>query len=531
MPHSPADKYRRFRAPRQNGEALFDPPWDQLPKLIAANRQAIVTNQHAIADRAVSEVAAAARQEVLTAAHRFTSSFTNVPELPAGAPERPIVVSGHQPELFHPGVWLKNFALDALARQSGGVGVHLLIDSDLCRGVAVRTPTGSVDSPHIEAVAYDQTAPEVAYEERGIRDADLLATFGARVAGTLGDLIERPLASRMTDNLLDAGRATGNLGLALSQARRKIEGEWGATTLELPFSSICNTDSFRWFVGCLLDDLPQLHKAYNAALADYRQSHKLRSAAQPLPDLTQHDDWRETPLWVWTDADPTRRPLFARRTAGALQLSDLAGRTWSCDSKHNLIARLAELRSEGVKLRSRALATTLYARLFLGDLFLHGIGGAKYDQVTDEFARRLLGFAPPPHATLTATLRLPIDFPVVDPAEDVQLKRQLRELRYHPEKHAENASSQVTRLIAEKQSAVAQPRSSGSNRNRHERIERANAALQPLLAAKRREARQRLEASADRQRVAAVLGSREFSFCLFPEAYLRNEMRRLVPLV
>ena len=46
-------------------------------------------------------------------------------------------------------------------------------------------------------------------------------------------------------------------------------------------------------------------------------------------------------------------------------------------------SRLAELSSRGIKLRTRALTTTLFARLVLSDMFLHGIGGAKYDQVTD----------------------------------------------------------------------------------------------------------------------------------------------------
>ena len=42
----------------------------------------------------------------------------------------------------------------------------------------------------------------------------------------------------------------------------------------------------------------------------------------------------------------------------------------------------AGLQTRGIKLRSRALTTTMFVRLFLADAFLHGIGGAKYDEVT-----------------------------------------------------------------------------------------------------------------------------------------------------
>ena len=58
------------------------------------------------------------------------------------------------------------------------------------------------------------------------------------------------------------------------------------------------------------------------------------------------------------------------------------------------------------KVRTRALTTTLFARLFLGDLFIHGIGGAKYDELGDEVARGFLGAPPPPFLTLSLTLWL-----------------------------------------------------------------------------------------------------------------------------
>ena len=45
------------------------------------------------------------------------------------------------------------------------------------------------------------------------------------------------------------------------------------------------------------------------------------------------------------------------------------------------------LPSRGIRLRTRALTTTLFARYVLGDLFVHGIGGAKYDELGDDWRR------------------------------------------------------------------------------------------------------------------------------------------------
>jgi len=66
------------------------------------------------------------------------------------------------------------------------------------------------------------------------------------------------------------------------------------------------------------------------------------------------------------------------------------------------------LEAVGLKVRSRALTTTLFARVCLGDLFMHGLGGGKYDELTDDLIRRFFGLEPPGYLVLTGTLRLPL---------------------------------------------------------------------------------------------------------------------------
>ena len=61
-----------------------------------------------------------------------------------------------------------------------------------------------------------------------------------------------------------------------------------------------------------------------------------------------------------------------------------------------------------MKVRSRALTNTLFARLFLSDLFIHGIGGGKYDELTDDLIRRFYGIEPPEFLILSATRLLPL---------------------------------------------------------------------------------------------------------------------------
>ena len=99
-----------------------------------------------------------------------------------------------------------------------------------------------------------------------------------------------------------------------------------------------------------------------------------------MPDLAADGEWLEAPFWIWSAEDPERRPLFARQSGGQVVITDRRSHSISLplglDGDANLAAeQLAELSSRGIKVRTRALTTTLFARLVLSDVFLHGIGG------------------------------------------------------------------------------------------------------------------------------------------------------------
>jgi hypothetical protein len=185
----------------------------------------------------------------------------------------------------------------------------------------------------------------------------------------------------------------------------------------------------------------------------------------------------------------------------------------------------------GVKLRTRALSTTLFARLMLGDLFLHGIGGAKYDQVTDRLARQFFGFSLPEFAAVSATLRLPIRRDDVHPKQPIEAERQLRELRYHPERfvdsigsHANGEWSRAGKIIEEKRRWIGTPKTRVNARQRHLAIAGANEALQPFVDPLRKTLESSLDEVARRERAEAILNSREYAFCLYPRERLESAL-------
>ena len=115
-----------------------------------------------------------------------------------------------------------------------------------------------------------------------------------------------------------------------------------------------------------------MHAAYNAAVIEYRQTHHIRSAAHPVPNLGVDGDAFEVPLWVWRKEDPVRRRLFVRQRTDGVTLLDRNG--WSHDlpliaNGDNTVGieELVGLGADGVRIRPRALTMTMFVRLVLAE--------------------------------------------------------------------------------------------------------------------------------------------------------------------
>lgn len=529
------DRYIRLRAPDDNGQTLAVPPVACFREVLAKNRKQRETNDCDIQGRSLTELAAEAREQLLHAALEFTRSYCD--SSATADAEAPIVLTGHQPEIVHPGVWLKNFAAASLAAKHGGTAVNLIIDSDLCHTPAIGVPTGSSHSPRLESVPYDRPCQEIPLEQRPLVDTTVWDSFGERVYEKIAPLVPNPLARAWWSEVAGRAGQASSLGLCLARARHLQEFSWHPDCrehgLELPQSRVCQLPAFRWFAAHVLAQLPRFLSAHNESLADYRALHRLRNHAQPVPDLAEVDGWLETPFWIWSTGEPQRRALFARCNHAGLRLTDRHGFEETLPISDDAPAEaaveaLAGWEARGVKLRTRALLTTLFARLVLADLFIHGIGGAKYDHVTDAIAARFFGQAPPTYLTLSGTLRLPIDHQPLDRNRPREVAQLLRELTYHPERHINRALSdgsdhdRVHAIVQSKLAAIESPKTVENAATRHLAIVSANAALQPWLAAERKSLERELVETHQRSRANRILDSREHAFCLFPQDCLRD---------
>jgi hypothetical protein len=91
--------------------------------------------------------------------------------------------------------------------------------------------------------------------------------------------------------------------------------------------------------------------------------------------------------------------------------------------------------------------------LCLCDLFIHGIGGAKYDRITDRLIECYFGIPAPAIACVSATLLL--DLPHENVTADAlrQSRQRLRSLHYNPQRHLE-CKGELAELASARAAAV-----------------------------------------------------------------------------
>jgi hypothetical protein len=165
----------------------------------------------------------------------------------------------------------------------------------------------------------------------------------------------------------------------------------------------------------------------------------------------------------------------------------------------------------------------------LGDLFIHGIGGAKYDRLTDAIIERFFGIEPPDFMVVSGTLHLPIARHAVSGDDLRGVEQELRELTFHPELFLDPADGNGTaddsspaKWIEQKRRWIKEPIAPSQARERSRAIRSANEHLQSGIAARRDAAHARAAALARELRADAILSSREYGYCLYPEKILRN---------
>ena len=520
----------RLVVPRHDRGVLVEPPFAQLIEVIQQNRSLLSRDLSVYGD-SLHAWREEARAAVIAESLAYTASLTGEDIAPPS--DDPLIVTGHQPELFHAGVWAKNFAAAGLAGKTSGTSLNLIIDNDTVTTTRVKVPVGTQQSPGVEWIPFDMAVSQRPWEDATISDPECFESFGQRVADQIQAFWNyQPLVAHRWSAAKQHANVSRRLCDCLAAMRVTVERSHGVHNLEVPMSRVCSTRPFQRFIAAILGEHPSFHSSYNQIVRDYRRKYHLKSTTHPVPELEISDDWFEAPFWIWQAGEERRDRPFARRIADEIELRDsrrVLGRlpVHGNDQLQRGADVLQELARQGIRIRTRALTTTLFARVFLSDLFIHGIGGAKYDEMTDSICARLLKSLAPQFATVSATAYppLPPPFPVTD--ESLRsTEHQLRDVQYNPDRHLSiDSPTPIQSLIHQKQQILKGIAGRHPSAEEHRTLQQINSQLGQHAEAVRERLRANSEAIRDQLKANAVLRDREFAWCLHPEASLTTFLK------
>jgi hypothetical protein len=386
--HGTQPRYADWKAPADDGAVLLWPQPDQLLRDTESNHGLLSS-------------ADCVRIQGVTLPELRRSLRTWIGHTDERAP---LLAMGHQTELYHPGVWAKNALIDAAAAKLGGRPFQFAIDTDEPKHLNLKWPGGSAPVTDDETPAEWNgllAAPSPAHLSR-VADA-----FTRDAAGW--DFT--PLVPEFLSSLRRLALERPSLPAALTNASHALDWSLGLRLDAMLFSPLCEAEPYLLFAYHVLSRAGVFAADYNAALDEYRLEHKVRTPGRPMPNLAVTPDACEVPFWLDSLSRGTRKRASVVRRADRWVLPGPAGGELPLQPEAAAPAACRELsdwlRANDLRLAPRALTLTTVLRLLITDQFVHGIGGGRYDQVTDTLISRQFGLEPPRFAVTTATLYFP----------------------------------------------------------------------------------------------------------------------------
>ncbi len=300
------------------------------------------------------------------------------------APATRLIATGHQGQLWHPGILAKDIALDLAAERLGAQRLHLVVDQDANEAWRIEVPFVDGDELKMKAAILGEQKQGVPTGFQPPADVrrleDRLAGLDPALTGVLSEaLADLPTCESLAEQI----------AVVLARLKRPYAGDLPVMMV----SDLAGLEIYESVVSRMLDDAHRCATVYNRAVADHPQA--------GMTPMVVGREFVELPLWAvgWNEQ---RRRVFV----------DLA------DSDAMFVYDDGEpIDRQAVTLLPRALLLTAVMRGYLCDLFIHGTGGLVYDRVTEAWWRDWAGKELAPMAGVTADVFLDLGAPIADRAE------------------------------------------------------------------------------------------------------------------
>ncbi len=539
-----------------DNEVLFSPYPSQIYNIIKQNRKKINNYSFKVFGQPFALLRETYRQNLRRKAHHFTDKLEAGE---AGKVEKVaknysntsdyLVITGHQPEFYHPGIWIKNLFLSELIKQdkTGHIfGINLNLDHDIVDPLYLYCPAlAEVNNNHEQGYSLNQIIlsndkKNIPLQKKKIPTKKKLEGFLNEVKEKIKSLSNPLIYKRFSEFCNHIWRAyelctteaeMNQLGIFLIASRRYYEESLQPAYYEIPFSFLQNNEEFLLFFLELVSNIESFALIYNQKLHQYRTLHKIRNKVNPIPDLQIAENRIETPFWVWQKGkNPERKKLFLiKEKNGTLSLDILSGKrilliSSEKEKKGIILERLKKIIMQNkINISPRALIFTLFQRLFGADLFIHGIGGSKYDWITDQIIEDYFKVTPPEYFSVSATI--PMDFKqTMENKKDLSLlQKKKRDIKHNPEKIITEANlsseeeQQAQELIQEKMKLVQKIQKADKKEKPglSARIKQSNKNIKQILAPYEEYLTRQIAGEEKKRKQEKILKFREYPYCFY----------------
>jgi len=442
-----------------------------------------------LSDSTLAVLRQQARKRLVDSAEQFVLRLSDVarragmllesrPLLTGDPLERPIIMTGHQPVIFHSGLTFKYHATEDFAARHNMIAVAVVIDTDegdagsfsipAC-DVSQQMPTNSEASSIPRLISKSATLAQTPglYSGSRLKPANALSGEFATIENQLRGCRQYAAAAACRMVADEYVSLTENSPLGCSTMEANLITRWnagiGGRMLELPLSAICSFPEFIRFIAPILERPFEFAECYNKNLTSFRAEHRIRNEANPFPNLAVEHDWCELPFWVINHSAATRHVLQVRRESDGLALECNRERLLTLQPGH-VAEAITALLFGGQQLVPRGALITATLRLLFSDLFIHGTGGGKYDPCTDGLIRSWWYVDPSPFAVASASRYLFAD-ERTKLLSLQQIESQLRDMQYNPQRFlgtnvfSLTLEEKLTSLLNQKDAAVNQMKS------------------------------------------------------------------------
>ena len=327
----------------------------------------------------------------------------NAHRLGTGKPSNhaPLIATGHQAWLWHPGILAKDLVMTRFAQQTDADTFHLVVDQDSHESLHLQLPVIHDQRLATETIHLAATDVRIPTGWQPPVDPTSVQHHLVDVQQRLGDSLAVDL-----DPVIQAFRELPpcqTLAQQITVVLTRLRKPYFDQPIPVCFvSDVIRLPSYQPWLDHMLADATHCVRSYNHAVDHHPSAHIAKLRVEP--------DRVELPLWAVRWEEPRQR-VFA----------DLAGQSnvLTFDNGQPVTPLSPGItptpeNSEAFSLTPRAMCLTAILRQWCCDLFVHGRGGIEYDRATEQWWRSWQNKPLAPMTAVSADLPMNFSVPVAD---------------------------------------------------------------------------------------------------------------------